>query len=244
MAKKKVKKRRIQTKKEEVCETFNIKKDGKKQTVTSCGVEEDVIVKKDQLKSENKILKWVLIIMGALLLLVILIWLVADSMSHILYKGVSFDIVKEGNLVLYSTFIPVKQTNLQTGKVIDADYVFYLRNDPGNLDKINFNGDIKLSKKAVINVSGRNFNCDGDGIIGVANLQKMYNILGVNLVKDANASCDDMGRYMFIEIEPGDKTEIIQTGILCYTIKVKDCEILRATEKMMVETFVKYNEIA
>ena len=68
--------------------------------------------------------------------------------------------------------------------------------------------------------------------------------LGIKVIKDPNATCDSEGKYMFLNIQPGETTKIKQTGPSCYVMEVKDCEILKATERMMVETFVRYEEVS
>ena len=47
---------------------------------------------------------------------------------------------------------------------------------------------------------------------------------------------------MFLSIGPGETIEIMQTGKACYEMKVSNCEILKVTEKFLIETFVKVNE--
>jgi len=192
--------------------------------------------------SQNKTLRNILIGIGIVSFLFLLVVFFVNSVRHFEYRNVNFNIVKEGNLILYQTSIPVKYSDKTTGKTIDTDYNFYLRNDPRKLDKIPFNGEVILSNNIVINSSG-NFNCNGDGIIGVANLVKLYELFGTNVIKDPNATCDQQGRYMFVQMQSGETTNVEKTGPICYTININNCEILKATEKLMIEVFVKYNEI-
>jgi hypothetical protein len=88
----------------------------------------------------------------------------------------------------------------------------------------------------VINMTN-DFNCNGDGIIALANLVKLYSIMGASVIKDENATCDLQGSYMFLRIENGNQTKIEQFGPACYKIYVNNCEILAGTEKFMTETF-------
>lgn len=235
--KKKEKKQKDAVKKEEVCETFKIEKNGKEETIKSCGIEEEKLATKEQADSQNKTLKKVIILIACLASILIIAYFAIVGIRHFEYKGVEFEIVKEGKIILYRTSIPV----MYNGK--PADYNFYLRNDPRKLDDIPFDGKIILVKDMVINMSGSDFNCEGYGIIGVANFVKLNELLGVKVMRDENATCDSQGRYMHVQIQPGEITKITQTGQVCYTIEVKDCEILKATEKMMVEIFVRYNEV-
>ena len=95
-------------------------------------------------------------------------------------------------------------------------------------------------RNMVINQTS-NFNCNGDGIIGVANLLKLYNVLGVDVISDQNATCDSKERYVFLNIKDGNETKIEQTGKTCYEIQVNSCDILSATERFMLETFIEAN---
>ncbi|GAF95486.1 unnamed protein product, partial [marine sediment metagenome] len=183
---------------------------------------------------ENKILRNFLIGIGVCVLAIMLIIFGINSIRHFEYRGIKFDVVKEGDIIFYKTALPV----IYNGEIVP--YNFYLRKDPRKLNvpvenKINFKHDM------VINMT-EDFNCDGDGIIAVANLVNLYNAVGINIMKDENASCDAQERYMFVQIQSGNETNIEQFGPACYNLNVKGCEILEVTEQLMIETFVKYNE--
>lgn len=235
-------------KKEEVCEIFDVEKDGKEETIRSCGVEEEKIVSKDQVKKENKLLRNIFLLMIGFCLMFLVGYFLIESSKHINYEGVKFDFVKEGQLRLYRTSIPGKIDNNGTfvpgiykGAANQANYRIWLRKDPRALDIIPFEGCLDLKTNMVINMS-QDFNCDGDGVIAIANLLKLYNeALGINVMKDENASCDPQGKYMFVNIREGDKTYIEEPGNACYTLYIKDCEILEGVERFMLETFVEVN---
>ena len=186
-------------------------------------------------EKENKQLKNILICLAIFSFILISIALFVNSIRHFEYKGVKFDVVKEGNLVFYKTALPVMYNEEK------ALYNFYLRNDPRKLKNIPVEGEINLKNFLVINITG-DFNCDGDGIIAIANLMNLYELFGIKIMKDENASCDAQGRYMFMQIQPGNKTSIEQFGPACYNLNVNDCEILKVTERLMLETFIKYHE--
>jgi len=86
----------------------------------------------------------------------------------------------------------------------------------------------------------KDFNCDGDAIIAVANLAKLHEVLGISLIRDENATCDS--RYTYLRLQEGDKTSIEKIGENCYILNVNNCEILKVTERYMLEMFVRYNE--
>ena len=121
-------------------------------------------------------------------------------------------------------------------------YNFYLRNDPRDLKKdVDFVGEIQFAETMVLN-SSNDFHCDGDGIISIANVAQLYQILGVEVIQDSNATCDSEGRYLFLNLNDANETSVVQTGPGCYEFSISNCEILEATERYMVETFIEINE--
>ena len=191
---------------------------------------------KTQTEQERKQLRNVLLGLGIFVILIILAVFFINSIKSFEYKETKFDIVREGDLILYNTKVALFN---EKGEHYQ-NYNFFLRNDPRK-SKVNFNGELELKKLVVIN-SEEEFNCDGDGIIAVLNLRQLYEILGAKVVKDENATCDSEGKYMYINLKEGKETRIEQTGTACYDILINNCEILEGTEKFMVETFAKVNE--
>ncbi len=243
--KKNIKKSKTNTKsskdKKEVCEIFEVEKDGKEKEIKSCGTDKTVAEKitKKRINYENMQLKWVLIVFGILIILFIGGYFFISSLRHFDYRGVKFDVISEKNLIFYKTFFPIYSNGKHT-----ADYNFFIRNDPRKLDKIPFKGDLVLRKNIVINMTGE-FNCSGDEIIAIANLVKPFNTAGAKVIKDDNADCDSQGRYTFIKIKHSknnQETNIEQFGPSCYNININNCEILKGTERFMIETFVKVNK--
>lgn len=225
--------------KEEVCEIFEVKKEGKEKVETSCGSMPKKHATKKEIKEYNKILRNIFIILGVIFLLIFGGKFVLESIRHIEYSEVDFKIVREHNLIFYNTVIPIYS---KEGKHL-ADYNFYLRKDPRKLEAIEFDGELNLKKIAVINMTD-DFKCDGDGVIGLANLIKLYDVIGSKIVRDENSTtCDSEGKYMFLNVLPAEETKIEKTGPACYELQVKDCEILNATERFMVETFIEVNSM-
>ncbi len=224
--------------KEEFKEVFELEKDGKSKTLVVEGKEESSPIPKDQIKKEKKMFKGLILTMVIILLFFGAFYWVVTSSQFRDYKGIEFQLIKEGSLLFYKTAIPVVYNNKP------ANYNFYLRIDP-NLQKfVEFNSsDIELKKIVVINKK-EDFVCEGDGIIALANLANLYKAIGANVITDPNATCDNQSRYNYINIVKGDKTKINVYGEdnECFEIQVKDCEILKATEKLMLETFVEYTK--
>ncbi|MCK5043516.1 hypothetical protein KAR52_00760 [Candidatus Pacearchaeota archaeon] len=196
------------------------------------GTEEQKIETPNQAKSHNKLLKNFLITMGIFTLIIIFVIVSIYSANNFEYKGMKFDVIREGNVIFYHTSFPI---------VLDErpmNYNVFLRNDPRKLNKIPFEGDLNLLEMMVINNS-ESFVCDGDGGIAILNFQQILKILGIDTMKDPDAGCDPQGRYMFIQIQSGDVTGIEQTGPACYNFNVNDCEILKVTEKFLIESLAK-----
>ncbi|MEK6840803.1 MAG: hypothetical protein AABX79_02515 [Nanoarchaeota archaeon] len=239
---KNIKKEKGQTKKE-IIKEYDLK-DREKPAPSRIGREE-------QTKTYNKILRNMFIIIGIVVLGVVIFVAVSNSLSRFEYGNIKFEITRFCDagppcLVMYRTSLPVevsgKNITLSFPENKTNDYNFYLRSDPRKLD-VDFNGDLVWRKNMVLNIIQEPFICDGKGTIAVANLIQLYDVLGTRVIKDENASCDLLGRYLFVQIRPGNKTSVEQVGPGCYDIYVKDCEILEGTEKFMIETFANVNGI-
>jgi hypothetical protein len=211
--------------------------------------EVEQISREKQRKAQNKILRNMLI--GILILLagVVLIIFASKSLSHFEYRGVKFDIVRFCDagppcLILYRTTMPVK-TEKNTTVIVNqseknADYSFYFRNDPRK-STVDFNGTIKFGDNMVFN-SEADFSCNGYGAIAGANFNQLFKVLETKVIRDENATCDPSGRYVFVDVKPGNETRVEQFGPACYNIYVKDCEVLEGTEKFMIEALVKVDK--
>jgi hypothetical protein len=205
--------------------------------------------KKEQIKQENKLLRNFLIGIVVIALVAVLIIVLYNSINDFNYHGVEFETVKFCDsgppcLVTYKTTLPVRvrgeNVSLSYPSQKTHDYNFYLRSDPRDLE-VDFNAEIIFKPIMVLN-SEEDFTCGGNGAIAAANLNLLYKILGTQVISDANATCDALGRYTLINIVAGNETKIEHFFPACYTITIKDCEILEGTEKFMIETFVKVNE--
>ena len=193
------------------------------------------ISEKKQIKQENKILKIFIFGIIGFILVIVLFALFMNSLSGFEHEGVKFNVVKEGELILYRTALPV----IYRGE--EDEYNFYLRNDPRKLN-VSFEGSLDILENVVINETG-NFICGGDGVIAIANIVNLYKILGTDVIKDDTADCDIQGRYMFIRLRQGNETSIEEFGPACYNININNCEILEGTERFMIETFIEVNKL-
>jgi len=230
-------KKKSKKKQEEVCEIVEIK--DKKKQVKFCGKQEEAVSKKGQVKKENKMLRNILIVLGILIVLFIVVIYLFNTAGSFDYRGVKFKMVKMGDLLLYNTKIPLVSQN--------TNYNFYLRNDPRDIEEqvpFDIQQDFIVYKNIVIQSEGEEeFKCEGYGLVATANLISLYKVLGADVIKDENASCDPEHRYMHISLKDGEETRIEQESKSCYTIYIADCEILEGTERMMNEIFVLHNDV-
>lgn len=197
--------------------------------------EEPKVDKISESENHNKILRNIFLVIGVFALVFVGTSFYMNSLNSFEYEGLNFKKIQQGEITFYNIFYPMYSK--VTGKHT-ADYNFYIRNDPRDLEDIPFDGDLIIKSNMVLNVLD-DFGCEGKGVIAVANLAKLYGFFGTKVIKDFNATCDDEGRYMFVQVLKGNETRIEQTGSVCYNIYVKDCEILEGTERFMLETFLE-----
>ena len=223
----------------EICETFEVEKNEKVETIESCGEDKTEKTKsKDQIANQNKLLKNFLIVIGIISVALITLYFMNDSMKKFAYEEIDFDLTRVGDVLFYHTAFPVYENGAKIG-----NYNIYLRKDPRKIGEIDFKGEMNLREMMVVNYAEK-FQCEGKGVIASGNMNRILNeAFGINVIQDPEAECDAEGRYMFVNVLPGDKTFVEQTGPACYNIYVNECEILEGTEKFILESYVKYREL-
>jgi hypothetical protein len=220
------------SKKKEVKEIFEVEKDGKEEIKEAEGEEEVKEVKEGQIESENKILRNIFIVIGVFILAFLIGYVIFTMANQFEYKEIKFNIVDTDKVRFYHTSFPL----FVKGKEIN--YHVYLRKDPRENERIPFEGDFVFDEDIVLN-STSGFNCDGKGVVAVANMNQIFSSIGANVVNDLNATCDDQGRYLHINLEEGEETKIEKYGPRCYKFKINNCEILEVTERYLVEVIAR-----
>ncbi|MBW6442446.1 hypothetical protein K0A97_01525 [Patescibacteria group bacterium] len=212
-------------------------KQNKKKVIEEKSKKEDEVS-----KNQNRILTAFFVLAGIAFLVIFLLTYRPVEEGNFEYRGINFSIVDfcgDNNiscLRTYQTAVPFVYKNQK------ANYNFYLRNDPRKLDeKIPFEGDFVLKKDFFVKIDFNQY-CEGDETIAIVNFGNLHQIAGVNIINGENASCDYSGENTFVVIQEGDKTKIEQFGPSCYRIIVKECEILKGSERFMLETLVWVNE--
>jgi hypothetical protein len=225
--------------KEEVSEIFEVEKDGKEKTIEAHATELEKAPSGEQLRKETKIFRNVVIVMVGFALMFATVYLIINSMRYFEIQGVKFEIVREGQLTLYKTSLPVMYQGQLTS------YNFYFRNDPRTLkEKVPLTGNLIFRKNMVLDVTTQNLFCGGDWTIGLANFKNLYDILGINLlVKNKSAEYFPISDYMFVTINQGNKTEIKQMSSYTYYVNIANCEVLPAFERLMLESFIRNKKL-
>ncbi len=221
----------MKKKKEKVEEIFKVEKKGKTKVIKKEGTYQEPVIRKNQIKQENKILKITLIIIAIIALILIGFW-IGQRHKTFEYQGLKWDVIKAGHITFYHTYFYVTPTHKHN---------VYLRNDPRKLEKeVPFIGDLRVAGIVVMHGID-DFKCNGYGIASQASMEQVLNAWGIRVTTDPNATCDKQGRYTYIEFVAGNQTKIVQTGKSCYKIYVKDCEIFKAKERFLVEGFIAKN---
>jgi len=235
--------------KEEISEVFEVENGKKRIIETHAEIEkEEEKPSKKEIKKENKVLKTLIIVLVGFVLTFLIVYGMMYYTTHFEVEGVKFEVVNVGQLTLYQTSLPgmidvddkFVLGNYHSGE--KADYNFYLRTDPRQLKKIDFQEGISQIKKENVLDLTDSFNCNGNGIIAIANVAKLYKAIGTNLIKDENASCEESGRYSWIQVKESEDTNVERIGESCYNININDCEILEGTERFMLETLIEVNK--
>lgn len=197
---------------------------------------------KEQIQNESKMLFWVLGVLGAIILIAIGVMFLMRGSQNFTLNGVPYSILKEGQLTFYGTKIPQISANGQR-----VDYNIYIQNDPRTLEKnIPFNGSVYIRPGVAINMSN-SLACHGNGAVAIVNLNNIYkNGLLTTLINDSDGSvpCDSQARYVFVNIQPSNVTNIEQTSMTCYNINVANCQVLPAVERYMAGLLETYHEYA
>lgn len=190
---------------------------------------------KKTIQNQNKQLRSIFVVTIIIIGIFVGGYFVLESRKTFEYEGVDFRIVDE--VAPYRTSIPLYNQDPVTGNVVTYEYNFYLRKDPRVIgEEVDFVGEFYLLENVVLN-SSEDFDCDGDGIIAIANLANLLNKVGAEVIKDENATCDEDARYNHIQLKSGNQTKIIETNKACYEFIIKDCQILEVTERFMFEVF-------
>jgi len=189
---------------------------------------------------ENKILKMIFLTVTFVLIIMAGMYFYVQAQNTFHYKNIEFGKNVIGDITFYET----KTLSMASDGTL---FGFRLRTRPSVLENIPFKNveDLRLMKvNGYTYEENKSFNCEGDGIIAMANLQRIFEKQGMTLIRDPNSGCDPEGRYNYFTLKYGDSTQIKEVGPNCYDIVISgddnQCQILQATEKLMVEVYSRY----
>jgi hypothetical protein len=194
--------------------------------------EDEVQPSANLIKNESKTIRNIIFVVLLLAGIIGFVIILNNTAKSFTVDGVDYKVLQQGQLTLYNTWIPV----MYNGSL--RQYNFYLYSDPRVIQKeVPFNGSLTLvtGSNIILNITG-DLNCNGDGIIAVANLNTLYSLIG-KVTKDSNATCDASGRYLFINMQNSSETSIQKIGPACYNINVNNCQVLAGVERYMTQTF-------
>lgn len=192
-------------------------------------------------KKQDKQLKWILVIMFAVILITALSYFISINLKKFEYGGLKFEKIMYDKLPLYYSQIPI---NIGGGDMIN--YNMYLRSDPRQLRYIKINGTTILKDYVVISLDRAAENqCSSreelrnlaELIQGTKRILKIgFNDLNLSIEKNMSyVSCDNASMIpgTILMFHSSNTTQITQKGT-CYDIEFSDCKVNEVTERLMV----------
>jgi len=205
---------------------------------------------------QNKQLIWALTLMILVILIIIFVPIfIRNFIDSFSYSGLKFQKTKMGELMFYSTRIPLLDKD---GNSIGT-YAMNFRNDPRKLNYIGKEIDNNVSflrkNTVLVSVQGDAPICE-DNLIAVAALTDFLRNFGALNVKGAMSdaksanesgfpyvTCENSTYNTVIMIKSGNESIIKKNYKNCYEIQYKDCEINQAVEKfilIIIENYMSY----
>jgi len=203
-------------------------------------------IKEEKEEVKKSIKKWWIFgLVGIIVVFLILIALYNYQQSHFKYLDLEFSKIKMSSIPMSYAKIPLYDQNGN----IATYYRLYLRNDPRDLEDVPINGQIRVKEKIVM--ASDEIKCEDANIAGAQLGDFWGSILQVTQVMAATtnrtlanekeieyATCNTK-EILFLDstvliFKNGNTTKITQEAKDCYEITVKDCEILRATERFIL----------
>jgi hypothetical protein len=206
-------------------------------------------------EKQNHQLIWAIVLMISVIAIVILVPLIKyQFINKFVYANLDFQKTQAGDTIFYSTRIPVGDAN---GNVIGSFFINF-HNDPRKLKDIGYKDTttiptFKRDKTVYISTGEMTRNC-AEGTAAMLTLSgflrqfALMNIsAGISNEKIANETgfpyitcTDNPNQNTIINIFEGTKTEITQLDFDCYDLIFKDCEVMKVTERFILEIIEGY----
>jgi len=235
------------------------KKEVKKHKKTSENLEikeeeKPQVQKKETKQKQNRQVIWAIILMTCLILIIIGVPIIKSNfINKFRYINLNFQKTQLGDMYFYSTMIPV----VDSSNNILGTFSMNFRNDPRKLDDINFKKTtsvpVFIKDKAVYISPGKiERNCveSSAATLTLSGFLRQFAQLNVSagisdkkIAEENNfpyISCINTKKNTVIEIVEGNETKIEQISPECYRLEYKDCEIMKVSEKFILEILKGY----
>lgn len=190
--------------------------------------------------SRNNPIYTILIVFAILIIVFFSFYYLFSNLGKFKYEGITFTKEKFGEIPVFHYYYYITP---------EIKYNLYLRNDPrGNL--VPFTGraiEIFKLDKVYLSINPEELTQCEYGRVGIGTLasflaDNQFIVKGATqnetLAKEANvdyATCESNPGDVVIQIQSGDKTEVIHDSLNCYKIDIAECEVLPAIEKFQVQ---------
>lgn len=214
-------------------------------------------------KKQNKQIIWVIFFMAAILLIIFIAPIVNNAIfNRFDYNGLIFHKTKQGAVNFYSTrvptinFIPEKGVLIEK-KQISSSFAIDFREDPRDSDFINVevnpqNITFLKQRPVYLSLNASDPTCNHN-IISVVELTQFLikfgdmDVRGAVVNPDYAAAkkvpyitCQNSTQNTVILLASGPENKIVKVKDNCYKIEYKDCNILPASEKFILEILEGY----
>ena len=207
---------------------------------------------------QNQQIKWAVFLMASIVLIIVLVpYIKINFIDKFEYKGLVFQKTKLGEITFYSSKFPIVQGI--TGRVL-GEYAVNLRNDPRKLEyipvnttnrKINFATDVGGYGPVYISLNPFMKTCEDTGIalltlsgfLRDSGLKVNSAVTDIAYAKANNLTqrwCHNDRFDTVIIYTDGNETSINEINENCYEVKFNNCEVMQATEKLMLTILEEY----
>lgn len=234
---------KIKKGKKEVCEIFDIEKNGREKTIESCGAGEvkKGHITKTLMEKEKRQLFCIIAAMAVILISFFLVYAISQQSKRFEYNGFNFEKIMYDKLPLYYTKISITRADSNI-----INYNLYLRDDPR---KKNIKPDafVHFMRGDIFISLNKDFEKCDDTSLAMTNIGMLFGAIGLDLkaaldnleqaemLKRPYATCENTKNNTVILYKMANETGIKQQEN-CYIINVADCEILNATEAFIMQT--------
>jgi len=218
------------------------------------GKEKEIKRKKALRKRQNRQIMWLVVLMTCLILIIVLVpYVKKNYFNKFDYIGLEFQKTQLGNIIFYSTRIPIVNSQGQMA----GDYTMNFRSDPRELGNISVTVwenliSFEKEKEVYITLYPEMDICE-DNAIAIVNLANFLGDFGGLSIKSASSkkdfadannvpyvTCQNTPNNTVIYINSGEESRIRKVNENCYEIIYEDCEILPVSERFIMVILEKY----